>query len=86
MDKNAIRKRAENWTKDEEMALVDAITPFYDELFGKLNPNLTNTRKTTIWASISATVINIMFQNLIKKYNNINHFLVLILKNMLFIL
>ena len=51
-----INSRGPKFSKDEEKALVDAIMPHYDILFGAHSMTVTNEKKNAIWAAVAETV------------------------------
>lgn len=52
----AKREWAENWSKSEQLALVNAVNPVYDQLFGKHSTTLDEAKKHELWNSVANTV------------------------------
>jgi len=50
------RQRKPNWTKEEQKALVTAISPLYGRLYGRLSNTTTNEIKSTLWDQVHAQV------------------------------
>ena len=50
------RSRAPNWGRDDEMRLVDAVSPHYQELFGAFSTSLTLIRKKQLWEEVEKQV------------------------------
>lgn len=44
--------RKPNWTKDEQKALLTAISPMYTKLFGRFSSSTTNEGKAAIWDTV----------------------------------
>ena len=53
---NEKTRRAQNWSKEEETVLVNAVLPHYDKLFGAHNKSVTKIQKKSLWSAIESTV------------------------------